>query len=139
MRRTLIAVVAVAIAATACSGKSVFELEVGDCFENPDNLGEVTTVEVHECTEAHDSEVYANITVPGGSYPGEAAMQETADELCLSEFDSFVGRNWRESVLDFSWLYPTEDSWGDGDRMVTCFLYDGDFEKLRGSMRSSGV
>jgi hypothetical protein len=139
MRRTLIAVVAVAIAATACSGTSVFELDVGDCFDDPSNFEEVTNVGVVECTETHDNEVYANLTVPSGSFPGINAMQENADEMCHGDFNTYVGMAWEESELDYGWLHPTEESWDDGDRIVTCFLYDGNLDKLTGSMKNSGV
>jgi hypothetical protein len=46
---------------------------------------------------------------------------------------------WEQSELDYGWLHPTEDSWDDGDRIVTCFLYDGNLDKLTGSMKNSGV
>lgn len=43
---------------------------------------------------------------------------------------------YEDSELYFSYLYPTEDSWGEGDRILTCvlFLPDGD---LVGSMRGA--
>ncbi len=66
-------------------------------------------------------------------------MQTTADEMCHADFDQFVGTPWEDSLLDYGWLHPTEDSWDDGDRVVTCFLYDADFQKLTRSMESSGV
>ena len=139
MRRTVIAVIAVALGAAACSGTSVFELSVGDCFDDPSNFEEVTSVEVVECTEPHDNEVYANLTVPNSSFPGIQAMQTQADDLCHDDFGDFVGTPWEDSLLDYGWLHPTEESWDDGDRVVTCFLYDADFQKLTRSMEGSGV
>jgi hypothetical protein len=118
---------------------SVFSLHVGDCFDDPADFADVSDVIIVGCSEPHDNEVYANLLVEFDSFPGTQAMQETADEMCLPEFETYVGRDWETSALDYGWLYPTADSWADGDRIVTCFLYDGSLEKLTGSMRNSGV
>jgi hypothetical protein len=139
MWRTVIAGIAIAMVATACSGTSVFDLSVGDCFDDPSNFEEVSSVEVVECTEPHDNEVYADRTVANASFPGIQAMQVEADEMCLEDFGTFVGTRWEDSLLDYGWLHPTEDSWDDGDRIVTCFLYNTDFQKLTRSMENSGV
>lgn len=120
-------------------GGSVFELEVGDCFDDPADFADVSNVITAECSQPHDNEVYANLIVDLDSFPGNEAMQETADEMCLPEFEPYVGREWDTSALDYGWFHPTADSWADGDRIVTCFLYDGNLEKLTGSMRNSGV
>ena len=133
------AVTAIAVVLAACTGTSVFELSVGDCFNDPSNFEEVSSVETTQCSEPHDNEVYANLEVSNGSFPGIPAMQTTADEMCYEGFGEFVGTAWEESALDYGWLHPTEQSWDDGDRVVTCFLYDPELQKLTGSMRNSGV
>lgn len=140
MRRIIIPLAAVALLAAACTEGNVFDLAVGDCFDDPSNLQEVTDVPIVECSSPHDNEVYLNHTIAEVSvYPGEAQMGEMANEVCLDSFQPFVGRSYQSSDLDFGWLTPTSESWRQGDRVITCFLYDFDYEKLTGSMQGTAV
>jgi hypothetical protein len=140
MRRIIIPLAAVALLAAACTQGNVFDLAVGDCFDDPSNLEEVTDVPIVECSSPHDNEVYLNHSVSEVStYPGTAQMGELADEVCLDAFQPCVGRSYETSELEFGWLTPTSESWRQGDRIITCFLYDLNFAKLTGSMKGSAV
>ena len=55
---TFIAVLAVAAAACS-SGESVFSLELGDCFDDPETFDEVSELDTIDCSEPHDNEIYA--------------------------------------------------------------------------------
>jgi hypothetical protein len=140
--RTLAGVVAVTLALGACSG-NVFELAVGDCFDDGDlvlgELEEVGEVPLVECSVPHDNEVYAVVTVDGEAFPGEQAIQAKADEVCLDAFDPFVGLDYQTSALDFGWLVPTADSWEIGDRVVACFVYRLDLAKVSGTLEGSSI
>lgn len=126
----------------ACSG-NVFDLAVGDCFDDGDmpigEVEEVGDVPMVECSEPHDNEVYAVVTVDGEEFPGEQAIQDTADEMCLDAFDGFVGLDYETSALDFGWLVPTADTWADGDRVVACFVYRMDLEKVTGTLQGTAI
>ena len=64
--KVLIVLGVVLAVAMACTG-NVFSLEVGDCFNDPDSgFEEVTDVEIVECSENHDNEVYALSDYPAG-------------------------------------------------------------------------
>jgi Septum formation len=140
--RAFTGLIAIAILLSACSG-NVFELAVGDCFDDGDfALGEVEEigdVPMVECAEPHDNEVYEVVTVEGDVFPGESAIQIGADEVCLDAFDGFVGLDYESSALDFGWLVPTADSWDSGDRLVACFIYRMDLEKVTGTLGGSGI
>jgi Septum formation len=111
----------------------VYKLEVGDCYgEVPE--GDVVTVPVVPCSEPHSEEVFAAVSLPNRDFPGEDAILAQADELCFAEFESFVGLSYEESVLDFAYVYPSEESWLEGDRLVTCTIFDPG-EKVTGSLR----
>ena len=111
----------------------VYKLEVGDCFaEVPE--GDVLTVPVVPCAEPHADEVFAQTSLPGGDFPGDDAIFAQADEFCIAEFNSFVGLSYEQSVLDYTYFYPTEESWLEGDRAVTCTIYDPG-EEVSGSLR----
>jgi hypothetical protein len=140
--RTLVGLIALTLLLAACSG-NVFELAVGDCFDDGDlslgELEEVGEVPLVECSEPHDNEVYAIVAVDGEVFPGEQAIQTQADESCLDAFDPFVGLDYESSALDFGWLVPTADSWELGDRVVACFVYRLDLEKVSGTLQGSSI
>lgn len=117
----------------------VFELEVGVCFDDPDQFTEVETVDGVDCAEPHDNEVYFAADLDDGAYPGDEEVAAAADDLCFASFEPFVGIDYFDSILDFAWLVPTAGSWAQGDREVICFLYHIDLEKLEGSMEGAGI
>ena len=134
----------VALLATACGGdKSVYSLEVGDCFDDPaSQSAEVEGVDETPCSESHDNEVYAVADHPASGdapYPGAEAIDAYSSGYCLSEFESYVGIDYQESILEVGYFFPIRDGWEDADdREVVCFLYDLNLAKLTGSMEGSG-
>jgi hypothetical protein len=131
------------LVATACS-TTVLSLDVGTCFHDGDAItdqrSEVTDVPVVDCGGPHDNEVYSTYQMADGVYPGEERVYDTADSECLASFEDYVGTSFEASQLDFGWLAPTQQTWDEAnDREVICFLYDRDFAKLTGSMRSAGI
>lgn len=105
-----------------CNG-NVFSLKVGDCFNNTttENVADVSVV---PCTDAHDDEVYllATYTPDSDTYPGVPAVQGFAAQACGNGFQSYVGVAYADSVYDVTALYPSSDSWGNGDRVIDCLL-----------------
>jgi hypothetical protein len=127
---------AVALVATACGSASVFDLSVGDCFDDPVSGSEVSSVDAVDCAEPHDNEVYALYDYDGDEYPGEEAMSAAADEGCEARFEDYVGIGYFESELYYTHLTPTQESWDEGDREVVCVLYEPE-AKLEGSMEGA--
>jgi hypothetical protein len=114
-------------------------LEVGNCVKD-DTLrdeGQVETVDVVPCGQPHDLEVYVNVTVPGDDFPGDQALEKFADQSCVAHFKDYVGIPLRDSEFDYFSYLPSENSWNDGDQVVTCGLIDPDGEKLTGSARGA--
>ncbi len=131
---------AIVLMLAACSQSNVFELSVGDCFDDDLTFSEeVSDVDLVDCSEPHDNEVYAVHTMTETSYPGLEATGEFADEWCVGEFEDFVGVAYDISELDIGWLAPTDESWSGGDREIICFLYRLDLEKVSGTLEGSGV
>lgn len=139
MRQHLIfMLLAVALIGAACSsGTSVFDLEVGDCFNDQADLTEtqVSDVDSVSCLEPHDNEVYFEYSMTDAVFPGESAALEAAAFRCVDEFDAFVGIGYLDSELDIFPITPTARSWEEGDRVVYCAIYALDLSKLEGSMR----
>jgi hypothetical protein len=112
----------------------------GDCFDDDLSFSEeVSDLDIVECSEPHDNEIFAIHAMTEATYPGLETTGALADELCVGEFESFVGVAYDISELDIGWLAPTEESWSSGDREIVCFLYRIDLEKLTGTMEGSGV
>jgi hypothetical protein len=113
------------------------ELAVGDCFDDP-AASAVTDVELVDCDDAHDFEVYDEFeltadefegdgaAIAAGAFPGAAVVATAAEAGCLEErFETFVGVGYDDSRYGATYLAPTEGSWAeDGDRHVSCLVGD---------------
>lgn len=150
-RRT-IAIATVAVAAVALSGCSilnqitdavdpgegttqdVFSIGVGDCEVTNQDEGEVSDTTIIDCAKPHATEIYASVSVPDGDFPGDSAIEDQAISDCKSEFNSFIGIDFDDSIYSFSWYFPTEGTWADGDREILCMVIDPNGGELTGSL-----
>lgn len=120
----------------------VFSLKVGSCMNDTGDQDEITTVPIVECSEPHDTEIYASSTIEGDEYPGLDAVQTQADEDCYNAFEAFVGVSYEDSTLYYSTLYPSTESWDGGDREILCGIskYNEDTDEITpvtGSLKGS--
>ena len=115
----------------------VFDLEVGVCLADFQDATELETIEASSCSEPHSDEIFASGSIPDGNFPGMDVVEAKAQDMCIAEFDDFVGISYEDSVLDVGYLTPTEESWNDGDRDVLCTVYDP-AEEISGSLRCAG-
>jgi hypothetical protein len=129
--------VLVAALLVAC-GSRVFSIDVGTCFDDTE-AEQVSSVPEVDCSEPHDNEVFALLNyTESDSYPGQDTLNETGKELCIVQFDAYVGLSYPESELEVFPITPSEDSWNESnDREIICALYALDFSKLTGSMRGA--
>ena len=104
----------------------VYDLEAGDCLADslPGGGEEVFALETVPCSEPHSEEIYATLTLPEGDFPGMNATAEQAEELCITEFENFVGVPYEGSALYVDLVTPSERTWSEGDRLVICAIYD---------------
>jgi hypothetical protein len=106
---------------------SAFDLEVGDCFSVESD--QLTSVTVVECAASHEYEAFALFDHPAGpdeAYPGDAAIVEYADVECQPHFEAYVGHDYQTSIWYITSLTPSDQTWADGDREVTCLLNQQD-------------
>ncbi|MTV25235.1 septum formation protein [Nitriliruptoraceae bacterium ZYF776] len=132
---------AAALLLAGCGQGNVFDLSVGDCFNTPEDLAEVSDVEIVECSEPHDVEVFATVELADdedGEYPGTQAVFRDSEERCIEQFEAYVGRDYATSRLAVGTFVPSSDTWRAGDRDATCFLGDAGQQPLTGSMQGSG-
>jgi hypothetical protein len=127
LRRAAVGVGAIVLLAgvvTACTSTSVLDLSVGDCIDSEDLAGDsVSDVVTVPCDEPHDAEIFAELELPEGDYPGIDEVRAAAEDFCLPELEEFVGTPLLESDLDVYPLLPTADSWtADDDRLILCIV-----------------
>ena len=127
----------------------VLDVAAGDCLVAPAEVEtEISTLRVVDCAEPHEQEVYAVEPFVGADgrtpedYPGEAALTAFAEGRCLEEFGEYVGVDYRDSSLFFTYLLPSPRGWqGAGrtaDVSVVCVITTTG-EQLTASVRQAGI
>lgn len=125
---------------------SVHSMEVGMCWNDPAAIEfgslEVLEVDAVPCSEPHDNEVYALAEYPASddaAYPGDAAIQQASFDLCRAAFEPFTGVPYEMSLLDIFYIFPTLETWLEGDREIVCSLYRIDAAPMTGSQSGVGL
>lgn len=128
------------LALAGCSG-SVPTAEVGDCLTLDMNAAEFTELPTTDCANSHTSEVYAKGASTQSSYDYLAVDQE-AQDLCLAEFEPYIGQPYETSSLYVTYITPTTQTWAKGDRELLCLVYEVDDSlnpvNTTGSLKGSG-
>lgn len=149
------AAVAVALViANQDEGTDYADLRVGDCVRDVSarpaggsapsatERRSVTEVEVVDCTESHETEVYAITTYPGARdapFPGNEEVGRFVSEFCQGPaFETYVGKARNLSSLIDDDIQPSDVSWKAGRRQVICMAADPAGEPLSGSVKGSG-
>jgi hypothetical protein len=115
------------------------ELEVGQCVELDPNATQVTTLPLVDCDEVHQGEVYFVQDLPGEEFPGVESAGSQGQELCAGDaFEVYIGTPYLRSTLELYTVYPSEETWDDGDREIACIAIRPDGGDLTGSVRGSG-
>lgn len=141
-----VALAAVVLSAAGC-GKakdvphniSVFAVRPGQCFEAPTSVKvQLSQLKMTPCSKPHTQEAYAVVkyessgagpTVAstgvslGSSYPGSDVLTTFAQGVCAQRYSSYVGVDYLDSKLFFTYLLPSARSWTQADdRNVICFV-----------------
>lgn len=103
---------------------SVFHLRTGQCAITPQAVkAQLSNLSVVSCHQPHTQEVFALVADNAGSnYPGATALQSFANGACLQHFAGYVGVDYRDSSLFYTYLLPSVRSWSQGDRTVDCLV-----------------
>ena len=124
-RRAVTATAVAAVGLAVLSGCSFFNkndtktvpvltAKPGQCMVAPKAIvAEIKDLTVVPCTQPHQQEVFALAAYPlpagtekTAAYPGEAVLKSFADGACLGAFSSYVGSDYRDSTLFFTYLLP---------------------------------
>lgn len=122
---------------------SVFSIRQGQCFkaqtEVKAQLSELTSV---DCAQQHAQEAYAVVPYRAAdgsapdTYPGDDVLTKFADGACAGAYKPYVGVDYLDSRLYYTYLLPSARSWEDEDRSVVCFVTSAG-EPLQGSAKGS--
>jgi Septum formation len=115
------------------------DLQVGDCFDDPGAVAEVSDVQHHPCSEAHTGEVFlvSEMTGDNATYPTDDAFLEHVGTNCVPAFETYTGTTFDDNTaLDIGYFHPTSEGWGDGDREVICYAYNLDGSTTTGSVKA---
>ncbi|MFI0963190.1 DUF4190 domain-containing protein [Streptomyces sp. NPDC021080] len=123
---------------------STFSLHKGQCFDEPNDTpleGIAYDVDVVPCAGEHDGEVFAEARAHGGSYPGDSAVSAEAGDMCYTLTDTYAMDGWAvPDDVDVYYFTPTRQSWGMGDREITCMFGNTDEDgTLTGSLRNDST
>ena len=145
-------IIAAALVIAGCSGSdddaatvSVLDLEVGDCVRAAAEVtAEVETVDRVSCETGHELELYSEVAFTtgagdSGTFPGDAALVTFAEGACAEGFEGYVGIDYRDSALYFTYLLPSARGWDQGpDTTVLCFVTTTG-EQLTSSVRGTAT
>ncbi len=118
------------VLASSLLGKgNIMGVTVGDCFDEiaiRDALASEGTSEVElvDCSEPHDFEVFHIEELAKGDFPGEIALAEVARNNCEGEyFENFIGVEYLSSEI-YSWsIVPQSADWEEsGSREIVCYI-----------------
>jgi hypothetical protein len=116
----LLAVGAVALFFMIGKGKvTAMDVKVGDCLKEIPGSTRVLTVDTVGCEEMHAGEVFAVLNMPDGDFPGQSAIEEFQNK-CEPELSAYAPGAITDESVQLYVLYPTAETWEQGDRAVTC-------------------
>jgi hypothetical protein len=95
------------------------DVKVGDCLKEIPGSARVLTVQTVDCEQPHAGEVFSVLMMPEGDFPGQPAIDEYADK-CSPELATYTPAAITDDSVQLYVLYPTEETWDQGDRAVTC-------------------
>lgn len=119
---------------SAKASESVFSVAPGQCFLSPGKVqAQLSSLDRVPCTEKHTREAYAIVGYAAGSstgasgaasaYPGSDALSNYAQGACAQRFAGYVGVDYLDSRLFFTYLMPSARSWEQqNDHQIVCFV-----------------
>lgn len=138
------------VSATGCSifgggddePASVFSVKPGQCFLAPEEVeAQIADLDEVPCGEPHDHEAYAVVPYEmadegGDEFPGDEALNAFANGACAQSFGAYVGVDYPDSELFFTYLLPSPRSWQENDRDVVCLITNAGTQ-LQGSVKGT--
>jgi len=114
----------------------VFDVKPGQCFVAPSDVkAQLSDLSRTSCQKPHTEESYANVTYDAGTatgasaatsssaFPGNDILSTFAQGACAQRYAGYVGVDYLDSSLFFTYLLPSARSWEQNDdRKIICFV-----------------
>jgi hypothetical protein len=107
---------------TGLGSRNAKSLRVGECTAVPPPVGTVVRMRVIACAGPHRAEVYADLDLPPGPWPGDRAVLDRAERYCDGRLDAIVKAMSPPGPARVKFLAPNQSAWFTGTRRVTCLL-----------------
>lgn len=130
----------VVVAREIAGTTAVEDLEAGDCVELPDDdEADIGRLKTTDCTEPHDAEVFSVGDLGDGDdpYPSLREIEGMIAEVCIPDFEDYVGVPLVQSEYQVYPIRPSEETWEDYQGFV-CLVVDPDGAELTESVEGSG-
>jgi hypothetical protein len=113
------------------------DLRAGMCIRNPSSAS-AKFITVVDCKATHDDEVTLRALLTGTrKWPGDDAVDASAQAKCQAAFASYVGVPFEQSRLETDYATTDRAGWSAGDHRLICLVYDPDDSSLTRSLRGS--
>lgn len=146
-----------ALATPTAPTVSAMDIAVGDCLTyaasgdaadastnasaSAAEPGTVSSVNLVDCAAPHLYEVYAEGTIAADAFPDGGIMEQYVADICYDAFENYVGTSYDDAYTQGHYavtsLRPTQSTWEQGDRRVSCLLTSVDGGELTGSARGA--
>jgi hypothetical protein len=110
----------------------VGSLAVGECAL--DVTGGEPVVTLIDCAEWHQAEVYGQVDLGDGPYPGEDGVLQASETACVDAANELVPPGVDVSDLAVSVVVPDAAAWDDGATFARCVAVDVSGRNMAGSL-----
>ena len=125
----------------------VLVLKVGDCVQLPPAfksqlLGDTSEIMTFysfsavPCTELHDAELFSIITINLSEFPGEQVFFDEFSGPCLDDYATYSGADYDLSPHMVFPMFPSAESWEQGDRDLQCFAIMENGDQLGATIKN---
>lgn len=100
----------------------VTDLKVGDCFDMPSGDSDIASVTAIPCTQAHDSQIFAEPAISESTYPGTDTLQTEGKTACDATDAQASISSSVPSDVDVEIFFPEEDTFNSGTDYFSCAI-----------------
>jgi hypothetical protein len=101
---------------------NAWDLAVGDCFDAPSATTDISTIKAIPCTQAHDSQVYAEPAITESTYPGDSTLTTEAKNDCSSDSAQSTIASDTPSSVQLTDYLPQDATTFASQRYIICVL-----------------
>jgi hypothetical protein len=98
------------------------DLKVGDCFNAPSSSSDISSVTAIPCTQAHDSQVYAEPKITESTYPDSTTLDKEAGSDCDSAAKSGINPSVPTDAQEAYYAAQDSSTFDQGFNYIVCAI-----------------